>query len=406
MASFRILVTRIFHPATPCSLARLGLIAAGMLLAAAGAPAQSRKLSGPLERVALGFVGEARISPDGKWVVYPATVESPGGGHLFSAPIEGGRSPIQLDDLGQDLHPFAISPDGLRVVYGDAPIRSVPIDRSPPPVAIAPTSSGAFQISPDGTRVLFLDSTPASGVQLFCAPIEGRGEPLQLTHSPADVADFQISPDGRAAAYRSDAQVRGRFELFGVLLDGSAPAVRLSGPLTGDGVLEGYRFSPDGSRVVHRGALGERIELFGAPLDGSAPAALLNGTLKQRANVQADFQITSDGLRVLYRASHEGANGLELFSASIVDGSGLSRLNLPFVPGRVVREFALGPDGRRAFYVAGVELQSGGSSLRFSPDSSRVFYIADQDTAGVHELYETPSARPPRSMQAGIDGKR
>jgi hypothetical protein len=103
------------------------------------------------------------------------------------------------------------------------------------------------------------------------------------------------------------------------------------------------------------------------------------------------------------------------------------KLNAPLQPAGDVVRYALGPDGRRAFYLAdptsdnvfelfcartepgpapvrvNPDLVAGGDvqEFRVSPDGARLAYLADQDTDESFELYSTPAdGQSPRSRSA------
>jgi hypothetical protein len=106
----------------------------------------------------------------------------------------------------------------------------------------------------------------------------------------------------------------------------------------------------------------------------------------------------------------------EIYSRPL-DGSGFAvKLNGPLTPGGDVRDFKISPDSSRVVYRADQDtagtpelysrpLDGCASAVKLngplaigafvwgfeiSPDSSRMVYIADQDTAGVSEIYSRP----------------
>lgn len=192
-----------------------------------------------------------------------------------------------------------------------------------------------------------------------------------------EVSDVEISPDGQTVVYIADQEVDEKFELYSVPLDGSSPPVKLNGPLvSGGSIFFDFKISPDSSRVVFRAdyQTNDVVELGSAPIDGSAAPVKLNGPLVSGGDVIGLFQISPDSSRVAYTADQETDEMDELFGVPL-DGSGSPvRLNGPLVGGGD---------------VIGIP--------QFSPDSSRVIYIADQDTDEVFELfvtYDEPPAPP------------
>src|SRR5262249_43497356 len=79
-------------------------------------------------------------------------------------------------------------------------------------------------------------------------------------------------------------------------------------------------------------------------------------------------QFSPDSSRIIYRADQQADQVFELYGAPATGGA-ITKLNGTLANGGDVD----------------------GGALRFSPDGSRVMYIADQDTDEVLELYSVPS---------------
>jgi Tol biopolymer transport system component len=133
-----------------------------------------------------------------------------------------------------------------------------------------------------------------------------------------------------------------------------------------------------------------------------------------------------DGTRVAYRADQEVVDRLELFLVDIANPGVSKKLNSPLVAGgNVYTSFAFSPDSTTVGYVADQDtdetlelfsaavatpgtthklngaLTAGGDVCRFewSPDSTRVAYCADQDTDEKMELYTVPLTSPGQSTK-------
>jgi formylglycine-generating enzyme required for sulfatase activity len=137
----------------------------------------------------------------------------------------------------------------------------------------------------------------------------------------------------------------------------------------------------------------------------------------------SSYQISPDGLRVVYVADQETDGVNELYSIPLQGGAS-SKLNAPLIAGGDVHAFAVSPDGQRVVYMAdqdtddllefysvpiqgppsaGVKISGpmspGGNMyywflVKFSPDSQRVVYKVDQETPGVWDLYSVPIVGP------------
>ena len=185
---------------------------------------------------------------------------------------------------------------------------------------------------------------------------------------PSDriVVSFSVSPDGLQAVYLSDQETNNVFELYAVTpLDGTGIPRRLNGPEVGDEDVIEYRISPDSSRVAY--TVKESTELYSVSLDGSSAPTRLTGPLPPWTTISLNA-ISSDSTRVVYLSDHSDVAFFdEIYSVPIDGSSAPIRLSGP--------------------RVAGGELFDIG---QVSPDSSRVVYVADQDTDEAFELYSAP----------------
>src|SRR5262249_19762322 len=150
---------------------------------------------------------------------------------------------------------------------------------------------------------------------------DGRGKPVKLNgplacNGRVDPDTFALSPDGAWAVFRADAHLLGAQELFSRRTDGSGPLVQLSGAIVANaGPIAVAAFSPDGRSVAYLSAAssGGPRELFVAPLDGSAPALKLSDPLTPGGNVARAF-VSPDSLTVVYLADEATAGQVELFA--------------------------------------------------------------------------------------------
>lgn len=266
--------------------------------------------------VASGQIWDRDLSPDGSRVVYLADQEIDERFELFSVPTDGSAAAVKLNSplvAGGDVSlmgfesfegcAIAISRDSSRVVYfadqdtdDIEELYSVPIDASAAPVKLnGPLVAGgevgqpyvlSFAITANSSRVLYLADQEVNGrAELFSTPIDGSALPAKLNTSGYSVSHFQLSPDGRWAAYRAQQSVfSAPFELFASPSDGSQSPRRLSGPMVAGGNV--------------------RLNLFAASTAGLTPS-VLSGS--------GGFTISSDSRRVIYSADQESDEVQELF---------------------------------------------------------------------------------------------
>ncbi|MEQ8234757.1 MAG: hypothetical protein RKL32_23845 [Gammaproteobacteria bacterium] len=395
----------------------------------------------------LGFL----VTPDSGRVVYRADQDVDDVHELYSVPISGG-TPVRLTPIpppGGDVPPdfpytfgesFAVSADGTRVIYRADHDRndvdelySVPVDGSAAPLRLnQPLVSGGdvtrFILSPDGTHVLFrADALGDERHELFVTTIDGSTPPTRINPTLVNGVDLseaglRYTPDGNHVLYGADQDVDNTFELYTVPADGSGPARKLNPPLdAGNAVMSDFAIAADSTRVVfevNRGASAPPTQLYAAALDGSAPAVQLSAVPDGAPRGIDDFVLVGDATRVIYLADEGVPDVAQLYLAPL-DGSTASvRLNGDLVTGGSVdARFWFTPDGERLLFIADLlvdevtelfsvpldasaapvrlnaPLPPGGQVLRpveVSPDGMRAVYRAEQDSAGVVELYSVP----------------
>jgi hypothetical protein len=198
----------------------------------------------------------------------------------------------------------------------------------------------------------------------------------------------------------------------------------MNGTLAPNGyVRSGYSFSPDGSKLLYRAdaTVADVIELYVVDVNAPGQAQKVNPTLVNEGDVYGQFRWTPDGTKIVYIADQVTNDQLELFVVSADSLGQATRLNGAMIPQGDLCNFAIAPNSERVAYCADqdtdgvielytVAFDAPGQSTKlnpplpaggrvnadyvFSQDASFVIYTAEQDAAGLDELYRVDIANP------------
>lgn len=176
-----------------------------------------------------------------------------------------------------------------------------------------------------------------------------------------DVYVFHISPDGLHVAFAGDRETNNKNEMYVVPIGGGT-VVKVSG---GNSAGWPFAWSSDSTRIAHGGteAAGGPYELFVSNRDGGGTLKV-SGPMTPGGDLAYDFAWAPDGSRIAYVADQDTDGVNELYT-SLPDGTGNVKVCGPLTTGQEVRA----------------------ENLEWSPDSSRLSYVADQDADDVFELY-------------------
>lgn len=383
-----------------------------------------------------GEVLAAQFSPltNSTRIVYTATPNNLAT-RLFSLDyLLGPSSVIELSGLmgmNGNVLGFQVSPNENRVVFrGDKDadlvfeIYSVPLTGGATvklngPLPVGGDVQAAFQISRDSSRVVYMaDQDTNDVVEFYSVPIAG-GIITKLNSAlvaDGDVSGFAISRDSIQVVYSADQDTNNVDELYSVPIDGGA-VVKLNGPLVAGGQVSSFRISFDSMRVAYIADQDTNgvLELYSVSI-GGGPTIKLNTPLVTNGGIFR-LQISPDNSRVVYFADQDTNGVNEIYSAQLTVPASSIKLNTPIVAGGniIMNSIRISPDSSRIIYMADqdtlnvIELYSAqltvpGSSIKLNapligpifgapkitPDSSRVVYNAEQDIGGVSELYNVP----------------
>jgi len=251
---------------------------------------------------------------------------------------------------------------------------------------------GTFGLTPDGVHVIFAGhySTDTGGVNdLYCAPSDGRAEPVRLydsTYPPDEGREFD---PGRVAflALTGDSQrvvfsVEEREQLFVVPPDGSAAPLALAEADS----FRPFLVSADGLWAVFTNT-GQGYpwypSLRSVPTDGSGPALEL--VPPDSAHV-LEFAIEPGSRRVVLTLG-DGDDVVGVFSVPIDGSAPAVRLS----PAHLRGYLGTPPDGEPASLPG----PRGPDAFRIAPDGEHVLFL-------VHDTPEASSAA--RLLVAPTDG--
>jgi Tol biopolymer transport system component len=317
--------------------------------------------------VAGGDVLGITLTPDGSTVVYRADQDVDGETELYSVPADGSALPVKVNQplvTGGGVLDHVFTPGTDQVVYrasrevaGRFELYVTAVDGSGPGTKISGSMTlegdvaAGYVCSPGGRTVFLADAETNDKQELYSVPTDGSEPPVKLnTAMPAfaDILSFHVAEDVGRVVYYGDPLVDQQGDLFSVPIDASEPPVHLNSPLTivNTDVAE-FRVTPDGARVVYRADanVNDVFELFSVPTDGGASVRLHSALLGSQDvggfEGQLPFAITSDSAHVVFRADLSANDRFELFRAR-VDGSAPSvRISAPAPTNRDVEGFAL-----------------------------------------------------------------
>ena len=287
------------------------------------------QLTAPDGTDAFARAGHARVSPDGRWVVFRGVPRGqPADAYgLFVAHLRWAAEPVAVPDhqyltpLPQGTAPDVATAVGVRHIAGlDRPVRITRVGRH----------AGGACFSPDGFSLAFAaqDATGASRLyradnweQAVAMADTARGVDLaQHPVSPESlsVGDCDWSPDGKSIV------VAAADGLYALPFDGSQRLFRL-----GPTAAAGPAVSPDGKRLAYRAgpAAASRVVVADVVRDVAGDVV----GVKDEHPLTHDAAATGpcwlpDGRRLLYATTRHGDGNVELYVMASTDGTAKTRL--------------------------------------------------------------------------------
>lgn len=324
---------------------------------------------------------EFDISASGDWLAYRAWNADLSTAGLYSVPVEGGTAVLLNADLDgtPNVMGFVLSPQEDVAAYR---VRNTLLDLYSVPLAGGSSSalnldpsvrvtSNTYAFTADGSRVLYLAMQQFTNpfnysIQgLYSVPVAG-GLADKLVESPSTtqfIRVFKTTPDSTSVVYLGDMLSFGQLELFSLPLSGGTPT-RLNRDLPQDGGVSGFRISPNSDTVVYTAEQNSDalIDLFSVPTTGGDPIQL-NAPLGPDQDVLS-FVFSPDGSQAGYAAGQAPRGPIDLFSVD-VSGGQVTHRNPALVESSGVDE----------------------DSPIFTTDNLSMLYLADQENAGIVELF-------------------
>ncbi|MCB0327484.1 MAG: hypothetical protein KDD52_07690 [Bdellovibrionales bacterium] len=332
-----------------------------------------------------------KITSDGSKVVFVADIDTDDVFELYVANVEAGSSATKLNDT---------------LVSGGNVL-------------------GTIELSSDDSTVVYLaDQTTDTANEIYSVPVAG-GTVNTVNDALAagrEVTSFAISPDNTQVVYIADDAANDRYDVLSAPIAGGG-ATNLSGVSVGYDALD-FEITSDSATVVYTRTILSGIftqtELFSRPIDGSTAAVHLD---EDSVGVYDDdvfaFDVSADGLNVAYISDHETDGVQEVYVVATSGVGGSTKLNAAMPTNGDAMSLVMSPNNTHLLFFGDAET-NGVNELFYVPiddsadpskvnpdldtnenvfslgtfnsDGSAIYYIADQDTDEIQELYKVSSS--------------
>lgn len=240
-----------------------------------------------------------------------------------------------------------------------------------------------FDWAPDGSRIAYsFYNANTADYELYSVSPQANPNRIKLSNEPGHLATVNVpyfawSPDSSRIAYVSNSQSNPTYDLFVAQPDSAASSQRVSGMtnlqgLRADGSVAFY-WSPDSAYLAYLSyqLISNVQELFVSSYSGNSNVKL-SGSLGSSNNISR--YLWSPNSQTLAYVSNQGAdsNTYKLYASPLAGAD----LNGPASNPR------LNPD-----LITDGDVSADG--MRWTNDSTRVLYYADQDIDGEEEFYSS-----------------
>ena len=318
------------------------------------------------------------VSPHGLRIAYWGLPTGGSQRDVWTIPFGGlkpGERPVPVtNDPPVDWNPVW-APDGKSLYFlsnrnGVMNLWRVPIDEATgkvlgaaEPLSLPAREVGGLAVARDGQHIAFVDRRGTHAIDRIEFDADGRpsGKLDVVYEGSQEIADFDVSPDGRSVAF--DSRGAAQDDLFVMAADGSNFRQLLD-----DAPKDRHpTFTPDGKRLVFISDRTGRYEVWSIAVDGSG----LTQVTKSDKETLIEPMISPDGRRV---ALHTAVGGV-LFSVDDKGEAGpLEQIPGP-ADGVMFFPIAWSADGRLLF----------GSSIRLKDHESTGLLVFDVETKKLSE---------------------
>ena len=365
-----------------------------------GTPGTPQKVNGFLASTRDVTVAGIQFSPDSSKILYRADQDTDSVFELYQVDTSSPGTPQKVNGIlvpGGSVYSasfyesFIYSPDNSRILYladeetdnlrelflvfSSSPGTSYKVSGTLP-VGRFISNSGYF-FSPDSNKVLYSsDQETASKVELYIVDVSGASPGADQKINGAfltagsDIWFFKFSPDSGTVYYHADQVVDGQYNIYAVDVSGTNPGADLivNPTVLGSGVWGESHITPDGSNLLYRATQDDigTDELYLVDTSNLGVSTKASGTLVTDGDVAFNnYLISPDGSLILYLADQDTNNMFELYLVNMTNPGISQKVN--------------------GTISAGSGILSG--QYQFSPDSSRMLYVADPDDDGFDELF-------------------
>jgi Tol biopolymer transport system component len=343
--------------------------------------------------IAAGNVTSFAISPDRKWIAYVADQDTDEVFELYVAPADGTSSAIKVSGTliaGGDVSDDVVwAPNSSRIAYRNngstaaqfdlttvTPLGTDRVNVTAAGAGLGNVISNSYTWSPDSLTVGYMSDQASAAIELWTNSGSTQTNNTQVNGNivlNGDVTEYAWAPDGSKIVYRADQVVNGTFELYTSMPNGTVNTP--VGGVTGTGIASNVEvgsivWAPNSSRIAYRADLvtDELFNLHTVLPDGTGRVKV-NLNLTGNKDVVGTPSWSPDSSRLAYLSDSNIDEVFELLASQPTVANTSIQINSTLLGGSV----STGP--------------TQDTPPAWSPNSSFVAYIAEQDSAGVAEVY-------------------